>query len=52
MAQMLKTLGRNVQQLQKLVEKIIEENTNLQTESGVKLERRELELAVSGRSDL
>lgn len=42
--QMLKTLGRNVKHLQKLVEKIIEENTNLQTESGVKLERRELDL--------
>jgi two-component system, OmpR family, phosphate regulon sensor histidine kinase PhoR len=42
--QMLKTLGRNVQHLQKLVEKIIEENTNLQTESGVKLERREFDL--------
>jgi len=42
--QMLKTLGRNVQYLHKLVEKIIEENTNLQTESGVKLERRELDL--------
>ncbi len=43
-AQMLKTLGRNVQHLQRLVEKIIEENTNLQTETGVKLERRELDL--------
>lgn len=43
-AQMLKTLGRNVQHLQRLVEKIIEENTNLQTESGIKLERRELDL--------
>jgi len=43
-AQMLKTLGRNVQHLQRLVEKIIEENTNLQTETGIKLERRELDL--------
>lgn len=42
--QMLKTLGRNVKHLQRLVEKIIEENTNLQTESGIKLERRELDL--------
>jgi signal transduction histidine kinase len=42
--QMLKTLGRNVQHLQRLVEKIIEENTNLQTETGIKLERRELDL--------
>jgi two-component system phosphate regulon sensor histidine kinase PhoR len=43
-AQMLKTLGRNVEYLQKLVEKIIEENTSLRTESGVKLERREFDL--------
>jgi signal transduction histidine kinase len=43
-AQMLKTLGRNVHHLQRLVEKIIEENTNLQTETGIKLERRELDL--------
>jgi two-component system phosphate regulon sensor histidine kinase PhoR len=41
---MLKTLGRNVQQLHVLVEKIIEENTNLRTETGVKLERREFDL--------
>jgi signal transduction histidine kinase len=43
-AQMLKTLSRNVQYLKALVEKIIEENTNLRTETGVKLERRELDL--------
>jgi signal transduction histidine kinase len=43
-ARMLKTLGRNVQHLQRLVGKIIEENTNLKTESGIKLERRELDL--------
>jgi two-component system, OmpR family, phosphate regulon sensor histidine kinase PhoR len=43
-AKMLETLGRNVQQLQALVEKIIEENTNLRTETGVKLERREFDL--------
>jgi two-component system phosphate regulon sensor histidine kinase PhoR len=42
--QMLRTLGRNVKHLQILVEKIIQENTNLQTESGIKLERRELDL--------
>jgi two-component system, OmpR family, phosphate regulon sensor histidine kinase PhoR len=42
--QMLRTLGRNVKHLQNLVEKIIQENTNLQTESGIKLERRELDL--------
>jgi two-component system phosphate regulon sensor histidine kinase PhoR len=43
-ARMLKTLGRNVHHLQRLVEKIIEENTNLRTETGVKLERREFDL--------
>jgi signal transduction histidine kinase len=43
-AQMLKTLDRNVLHLQTLVEKIIEENTGLRTESGVKLERREFDL--------
>jgi two-component system, OmpR family, phosphate regulon sensor histidine kinase PhoR len=43
-SRMLKTLGRNVQQLHVLVEKIIEENTNLRTETGVKLERREFDL--------
>src|SRR5436190_5286011 len=36
--QMLRSLARNVQHLQRLVEKIIEENINLQTESGIKLE--------------
>jgi signal transduction histidine kinase len=43
-AQMLKTLGRNVKQLQALVEKIIEENTSLHTETGVKLEQRNFDL--------
>ena len=43
-ARMLKTLARNVQHLQRLVEKIIEENTNRRTETGVKLERREFDL--------
>jgi two-component system phosphate regulon sensor histidine kinase PhoR len=43
-ALILKTLGRNVQHLQTLVGKIIEENTNLRTETGVKLERREFDL--------
>ena len=41
---MLKTLRRNAQQLQGLVEKIIQENTNLCTESSIKLERREFDL--------
>jgi signal transduction histidine kinase len=43
-ARMLKTLSRNVQHLQRLVDKIIEENVHLRTESGVKLERREFDL--------
>jgi two-component system, OmpR family, phosphate regulon sensor histidine kinase PhoR len=43
-AQMLETLGRNVKQLQALVEKIIEENSALRTETGVKLERRNFDL--------
>ncbi len=43
-ARMLKTLGRNVQHLRTLVEKIIDENTNLRTETGVKLERRHFDL--------
>jgi two-component system phosphate regulon sensor histidine kinase PhoR len=43
-AQMLKTLRRNVLQLENLAVKVIEENTNLQTEIGIKLERRMLDL--------
>ena len=43
-AQMLKALRRNVQQLETLVGKVLEENTNLQTEIGIKLERREFDL--------
>ena len=43
-AQMLKALRRNVQQLEGLVGKVLEENTNLQTEIGIKLERREFDL--------
>ena len=41
---MLKALRRNVQQLEGMVKKIIEENANLQTEIGIKLERREFDL--------
>jgi signal transduction histidine kinase len=41
---MLKALRRSVQQLEGLVAKVLEENTNLETEAGVKLERRELDL--------
>jgi signal transduction histidine kinase len=41
---MLKTLRRNVQRLQRLVEKIIQENINLSTQSRINLERREFDL--------
>ena len=43
-AQMFKALSRNVQHLQSLVSKVIEENTNLRTEVGITLERREFDL--------
>jgi len=43
-AQMLKALRRSVQQLETLVGKVLEENTHLQTEVGIKLERREFDL--------
>lgn len=42
--QMLKTLHRNVQQVAGLVSKVLEENTNVQTESGVKLALRDFDL--------
>jgi signal transduction histidine kinase len=42
--QMLKALRRGVRQLEGLVAKVLEENANLQTEVGIKLERRELDL--------
>ena len=41
---MLRSLHRNAQQLEALVGKILEENANLKTETGVKLERREFDL--------
>ena len=43
-AQMFRTLRRNVQHLDKLVGKVIEENTKLLSDSGMKLERREFDL--------
>jgi two-component system phosphate regulon sensor histidine kinase PhoR len=43
-SQMLKTLRRNVQHLAGLVSKIMEENANLETEVGLKLQRRSLDL--------
>jgi signal transduction histidine kinase len=42
--QMLKVLRRNVHHLEGLVGKVIEENTNLETEVGIKLERRPVDL--------
>ena len=41
---MFKALRRNVIHLEKLVSKVIEENSNLKTEVGIKLERRDLDL--------
>jgi two-component system phosphate regulon sensor histidine kinase PhoR len=43
-ARMLKALRRNVLHLERLVTKVLEENTRLQTEIGIKLERRETDL--------
>jgi two-component system, OmpR family, phosphate regulon sensor histidine kinase PhoR len=42
--QMWEALKRNVRHLEALVGKVIEENTNLETEVGVKLQRREFDL--------
>ena len=42
--QKFKTLNRNVQHLQDLIGKVLQENTNLETEVGVKLERRRFDL--------
>lgn len=41
---MLQALRRNVQQLESLVRKVLEENANLQSDIGIKLERREFDL--------
>ena len=43
-AQMLNALRRNVKHLEGLVGKILEENTHLETESGVQMQRRNLDL--------
>ena len=43
-AQLFRTLKRNVQALDALVGKVIEENTNLRAEAGIKVERREFDL--------
>jgi signal transduction histidine kinase len=41
---MLKTLRRNAQRLEDLISKVLEENTNLEPEVGLKLERRTIDL--------
>ena len=41
---MLRALRRNVDRLEGLVKKILEESANLQTEAGIHLERRDLDL--------
>ena len=43
-ARMIKSLQRNVGHLESLVGKVLEENINLETEVGIKLERRHLDL--------
>jgi signal transduction histidine kinase len=43
-ALVLKTLHRNVHHLETLVDKVLKENINIETESGIKLERRQLDL--------
>ena len=43
-ARMLRALRRNVQHLGALIARVIEENANLQTEVGVRLERRDFDL--------
>jgi len=43
-AQMLKTQRRSVEHLKTLVAKVLDENTHLQTETGIKLERRTFDL--------
>jgi two-component system phosphate regulon sensor histidine kinase PhoR len=43
-AQMLKALRRNVRKLESLVTTVLKENDHVRTESGVQLERRELDL--------
>jgi signal transduction histidine kinase len=43
-AQMLKSLRRSVQQLEGLVQKVLEENTHLEADNGIRLERRLFDL--------
>lgn len=41
---MIRTLRRNVQRLEELISKVLEENTNLEAESGIVLQRRAFDL--------
>ena len=43
-AQIFNALRRNVVQLEKLVDKVLEENANLMTDTGLKLEKRDFDL--------
>ncbi len=43
-SRMMMALRRNVRHLEGLVEKVLKENTNLETDVGIKLERREIDL--------
>ena len=43
-AKLLKTLRRNVHHLETLIGKVLKENTHLQTETGIQLQRREMDL--------
>jgi len=43
-SRMLKSLRRNVQRLDALVSKVLDENANLQTETGIRIEQREFDL--------
>jgi two-component system phosphate regulon sensor histidine kinase PhoR len=43
-SRMLRTLGRNVQELEALVDKVLKESAHIQTEAGIKLELRSFDL--------
>ncbi len=43
-SQILKTLKRNVKHLEALVDKVLKENANMETETGIKLECRQIDL--------
>ncbi|MGY2499054.1 hypothetical protein, partial [Klebsiella pneumoniae] len=43
-AKIFNALRRNVQQLEKLINKVLEENSNVETDMGLKVEKREFDL--------